>query len=203
MTEIAPVFARIIEDYLDQVRDIAEKEETAASLGISTTAKGYTIPFFYRDFAIATDGITASDGSQPHHAVSVILCKYLLLCPSVPSSDHSLVTFKDFRDAAPYVGGFRTNAEQVISGSFTNGLSALEQRCVQLGGTRFVTEVSCQLAYRFQALPKVPVFLLFNDADEEFPAQAIVLFQRNAASYLDMECLAMVGSLLAYRLQGK
>lgn len=202
MTEIAPVFARIIEDYLNQVRNISEKEKTAASLAITATAKGYTIPFFYRDFSIADDGITAPDDSQPQHAVSVILCKYLLLCPSVPSSDHSLVTFKDFRNAAPFVGGFRSNAEQVISTSFTNGLSALEQRCVKLGGTRFATEVSCQLAYRFQALPKVPVFLLFNDADEEFPAQSTVLFQRNAASYLDMECLAMVGSILAYRLQG-
>jgi hypothetical protein len=38
--------------------------------------------------------------------------------------------------------------------------------------------------------------LLFNDADKEFAAQCMVLFERGADKYLDMECLAMVGMLL-------
>jgi hypothetical protein len=38
------------------------------------------------------------------------------------------------------------------------------------------------------------------DADKNFPAQCTLLFQRDAASYLDMECLAMVGATLAARL---
>jgi hypothetical protein len=49
---------------------------------------------------------------------------------------------------------------------------------------------------QFNALPKIPVLLLFNDADEEFPAQCAVLFERRAENFLDMECLAMVGMLL-------
>ena len=44
--------------------------------------------------------------------------------------------------------------------------------------------------------PKMPVLLLFNDADREFPAQCAVLFERRAENFLDMECLAMVGMLL-------
>ncbi|MGD8762104.1 MAG: DUF3786 domain-containing protein [Desulfobacteraceae bacterium] len=38
--------------------------------------------------------------------------------------------------------------------------------------------------------------LLFNDKDEEFPAQCSVLFERRTENYLDMECVAMVGMLL-------
>jgi hypothetical protein len=38
--------------------------------------------------------------------------------------------------------------------------------------------------------------MLFNDADMEFAAQCMVLFERRAEKYLDMECLAMVGMLL-------
>jgi hypothetical protein len=48
---------------------------------------------------------------------------------------------------------------------------------------------------QFTALPKIPVLMLFNDADEEFHAQCAVLFERRAENYLDMECLAMVGML--------
>jgi hypothetical protein len=54
---------------------------------------------------------------------------------------------------------------------------------------------------QFFALPKVPVLMLFNDADEEFAARCAVLFERRAEKYLDMECLAMVGMLLFERLK--
>jgi hypothetical protein len=46
-------------------------------------------------------------------------------------------------------------------------------------------------------LPKIPVLLLFDDADEEFPAQCKVLFERRAEHYLDPECLAILGMLLS------
>ena len=45
----------------------------------------------------------------------------------------------------------------------------------------------------YPALPKVPMLLLFNDKDDEFPAQCSVLFEKRAKKFLDMECLAMVG----------
>ncbi len=57
-------------------------------------------------------------------------------------------------------------------------------------------EVNYDLSMQFDALPRVPVMLLFNDADDEFPAKSSVLFERRAEKYLDAECLAMVGRLL-------
>jgi hypothetical protein len=55
---------------------------------------------------------------------------------------------------------------------------------------------SYDLCMQFTVLPKIPVLLLYNDADEEFPDQCAVPFERRAENYLDMECLAMVGMLL-------
>jgi len=46
---------------------------------------------------------------------------------------------------------------------------------------------------------KSPI-VLFNDADDEFPADCKVLFERSAEHYLDMECLAITGSFLAGNL---
>ncbi|MFH0781636.1 MAG: DUF3786 domain-containing protein [Pseudomonadota bacterium] len=201
MTEKAPIFNKIIKEYLLQVAHIEAKDEVGASLGISFADDGFKIPFFHRTYTVSTDRIVDADGGAASHVVSVTLCKYLLLRPDQPSDDFSLVTYKDFRDAAPYVGGFRNTAEQPIARHFEGALPQLEKRCLALGGHSFDTEVSCQLALRFEALPKVPLFLLFNDADEDFPAQATLLFQKNGASYLDMECLAMIGASLAYRLQ--
>ena len=36
-----------------------------------------------------------------------------------------------------------------------------------------------------------------NDKDEEFPAQCAVMFPQSAEAFLDMECMAIGGTLLA------
>jgi hypothetical protein len=55
----------------------------------------------------------------------------------------------------------------------------------------------------FDPLPKVPLLLVFNDADGEFPADCSVLFEKRARSYLDMECPPMVGGALVQYLKDK
>ena len=72
----------------------------------------------------------------------------------------------------------------------------LEAACRRIHGEPPAASFSYDLCMQFNALPKVPVLMLFNDADAEFPAQCSVLFERRAEHYLDMECLAMVGMLL-------
>ncbi|RLB85575.1 MAG: hypothetical protein DRH26_18175 [Deltaproteobacteria bacterium] len=42
--------------------------------------------------------------------------------------------------------------------------------------------------------------MLMNDADEDFPADCKVLFQRQGEYYLDPESLAMTSGLLARKL---
>ena len=51
------------------------------------------------------------------------------------------------------------------------------------------------------ALPRLSLLLLFNDADEEFAANGTVLFQKHAEHYLDPESLAMTSAFLV-RLLG-
>lgn len=196
----APVFDQILGDYIRQVAAVADPAQVSQTLGVTWAAGGFTVPYFDRRITITTDRIIEDGGAVPSHATSVTICKYLLLCPNRITTLNELVTYKDFRDAAPYVGGFRSTAEAPISRSFSGTVKRLENRCRALGGEPFITDVACQLAFRFQALPRVPLFLLFHDADEDFSAQCTLLFQKNAATYLDMECLAMIGATLAHRL---
>ncbi|MCA1785277.1 MAG: DUF3786 domain-containing protein [Desulfobacteraceae bacterium] len=62
--------------------------------------------------------------------------------------------------------------------------------------------MSCDLSYMFEALPRVRVYLVFNDADEDFPADCSLLFEKQAPRYLDMDCLAMIAMVLAEQLAG-
>jgi hypothetical protein len=129
--------------------------------------------------------------------VSVVLCKYLLLCPDGRPVENDWVSYRNFKDAAPLAGAFVNNVEKAIAGNFAGKLTELQGSCLKLGGYSPGICLSYDLTMQFDALPRVPVLLLFNDRDSEFPAQSSVLFERRANRYLDVESLAIVGWLLS------
>jgi len=200
MHQPAPVFEEIYADYLAQVAAV-DMAARAGRLGIHVAGDTARIGFLDASYSVSPRGIADAAGKKPPHAVCVVLCKYILLCPDAPDGREDLVTYKDFRDAGPYVGGFRNTAERPIARYFSGRMADLEKRALDLGGRPFPSGVGCDLSFSFNALPRVPVHLLFTDADDEFPASCTLLFHRNAASYLDMECIAMVGMSVADRLK--
>lgn len=190
------VFERIHSDYLEKVAGL-DFTAIAERLMVTATADEVVVPLFGFDHRISARGVWGDNEQRPSHAVGVILFKYLLMCPQEAPGDDVWVTYKDFKDAAPFAGGFFNTAEKPIADRFAGRLDDLETACRKLNGKPAAVEVSSDLAVQFQALPKVPVVLLFNDHDEDFPASATVLFERCAQRYLDMECLAMIGMVLA------
>ena len=197
------VFEEIYRNYMSEVAEL-DFAALADRIGVEGTPGGIVVPFFGRPFRITRDGIEGPDGAEPVHAEKVTLCKYLLMYPEErPEEDDSFVSYKDFKDAAPFVGGFKTNAEIPVALDFTGRLDRLREACDALGATTPESELNYDLTARFEALPEVPVVLLFNDEDEEFPALALMLFERRAEKYLDMECLAIIGWRLADYLAAK
>jgi hypothetical protein len=201
MEKKSPIFEQIYRNYLAEVSALSLADR-AEPLGIRVEGDRAAIPFFQRNFTVSPAGIADEAGRKPAHSVCVILCKYLLLCPENPAPDGGIVTYRDFRDAGPYVGGFHNTARRPIAEAFAGKSAALERRAGVLGGIRWETDANCDLALAFPALPRVPVFLIFNDADEDFPAECSLFFRRDAEQYLDMECVAMTGMLLAEWLRG-
>jgi hypothetical protein len=55
--------------------------------------------------------------------------------------------------------------------------------------------------FQFQALHRVPIFLFFHDADDDFPAQRMLWFWKYATIYLDMRCPAMIDGPLVNRFR--
>jgi hypothetical protein len=192
----SPVFEKIYRNYLERIaaRDWSDKVDL---LGVRVDGKTVEIDFFNTPFTITPTAIADSSGEKPRHAINVVLCQYLLLCPTAVPRTDELVTYNDFKDAAPHAAGFMNAAEKRISQHFTGRPAELEERCRRLGGKPFSTAASYQLTYELPALPRVPIYLFFNDWDEEFPASCNLLFQKNASQFLDVECISMVGIILA------
>ena len=200
MAAESDVFERIFRDYLGQLAAV-DLRAAAEMLGGRPDGNVVVMPFFGRPYKISAAGISDPSGNRPSHSVSVLLSKYLLMCPKHPPLDASWVSYRDFRDAGPFVGGFRNNAEVPLERTFGSNPAQLKKRCEALGGAPAAEDFPYEVAMRLPALPKIPLLLLFNGADEEFPARCAMLFERRAEKYLDMECLAIAGwALSAYLL---
>jgi hypothetical protein len=195
MNEKSSVFEETYSNYLAQIGGLDFKE-IADRLGAELEGDELIIPVFGKPTRVSAAGISEPSGSRPTFSVCVILFKYLLLCPDHDPTENDWVSFKDFKDSAPFAGAFFNYTEVPLAKYFSGRLKDLEAACRKIHGHPPAATFSYDLCMQFHALPKIPVLLLFNDADEEFPAQCAVLFERRAEKYLDMECLAMVGMLL-------
>ena len=195
MTEKSSVFEETYANYLSQIGGLDFKQ-IADRLGAEMVGEELIIPFFGKPSRISAAGISEPSGGRPNFSVCVVLFKYLLMCPDHDPAENDWVSFKDFKDSAPFAGAFFNYTEVPLAKYFSGRLKDMEAACHGIQGHPPAASFSYDLCMQFNALPKIPVLMLFNDADEEFPAQCAVLFERRAENYLDMECLAMVGMLL-------
>jgi hypothetical protein len=200
MTGKSKVFEQTYEDYLSQITEL-DFNFIADTLGAKVDGENIVLHFFGEPFRVSPQAITDPFGRKPHLSICVILCKYLLMCPLIEPLGGNWMAFKDFKDAAPLVQAFSNTVTRPIAETFSGRVSELEAACQRRGGYAPRDEFPYDLCMQFDALPKVPLLLLFNDRDDEFPAQCSVLFEKRTEKFIDMECLAMVGMLFFQYLQ--
>jgi len=165
-------------------------------LGIQKRGALFVFDFFNRQLVFDGDDFFDTAGADLTTAVKVVLCTYILMSPEKElKSDGNLVTFREFSDAGPLFLRFTENTAKIIQTSFSNRPETLSRRCLKLGGT-ILTNQSYDISVRFSALPKIPIILNFNDADELMPANAGFLYRDTAATYLDLQCLTITCTYL-------
>jgi hypothetical protein len=194
------VYQQTYRDYLSRIVKI-DLPFAADKLDLQMSGEDVMVPFFGKTYRVSPRGIADPAGKQPHLSISVILCKYLLMCPMIVPLGGNWVSFKDFKDAAPLIQAFFNTVTLPIADSFSGRLADLARAAETIGGYPPAENFPYDLSLQFDALSKIPLLLLFNDQDEEFPAQCSVLFEKRVEKFLDMECLAMVGMLFCEYLK--
>ena len=206
MIDSSNIFETNYIEYCSQIAEI-DFDAIKEKLGLIFDGERIFIPFFNRRYLVSNNGIVDEAGNRPRnrfdYMVSVILAKYILLCPDRSHYDPEWVAFKDFKRVSHFtnVNYFSSDTERAIEKYFSGKLNELSRACIKLGGIRHEMSSSYDLAMQFSALPHISLLLLFNDSDDEFPAKCTVLFQKHAEFYLDPESLAMSGTFLASSLK--
>lgn len=193
------IFDETYRKYLAEISSI-DYLGKAEALGVKRQENGLIIPLYDQYYYLSSDGIHHTLGAAVTPAVQVILSKYVLTCPyELPEVQEDLKTYRDFKDTAPLVSYFTTNTNKTIEENFSGKLEALENRALSIGGQLQPTE-GYDLSVLFYALPRIPVRLNYNDRDDLFGPSCSILYQADAEHFLDMECLAMTGTLLSGKL---
>ena len=185
----------------------ADPARCAAQAGCGLSADGVSVPFFGRPHLVTHPGGDVSAGGAPAHvAVSILLLHYLLRADGTPPAGEWLA-FRELPDGMFYAPSFAERAEAPLAKVFgaspsagsEDGLEVFRVAAAAAGGLPLDL---ADAAFAFQALPRLALAVLVWDGDEEFPAQASVVFDAAAGHYLPAEDLAGLGGLLARRLIG-
>lgn len=193
------VFEKTYQDYLSRMQGL-DLSKPAERLGLEVSEDHLLIPFLGSVYRVSKTGIINPEGKQARFTECVVLFKYILMCPKNVPAGSDWVTYHSFKDAQPLIGYFARETSRPIEKCFAGKLEDLKKAGKKLGGSVSADGGTYDLSLLFEALPKIPLFLRFNDQDDEFPAQSTVLFQFSAAWYLDMESLAILGTLFTERL---
>ena len=190
------------ETYRRYIKEIGQLDylSKAGALGVDVEDGALVIPLYDTVYRFDREGITCDDGKELPPAVQVMICKYILTCPyQLPEIGDRLMTYREFKDSGPLVSNFTTNTNKTLESTFTGNIGGLKKRAVAVGGELSDSE-TYDVSILFHAFPRIPVIVNFNDQDELFPSVCSVLYRSSAELFLDMECLAMTGTLLTGKL---
>jgi hypothetical protein len=143
---------------------------------------------------IATDA-SSSEPLPPH--LQALLLYYFLTCDGA-RPDGQWIAFSQLPDGRFYDQAFQGYTGAVLARTFGEELQAFCAAAEGFNGSREFQLGSA--AYRFQALPYVPLLAVFWQGDEDFPSACQILFDSAVSHHLPTDACAILGSYLTRQL---
>lgn len=105
------------------------------------------------------------------------------------------VPFRELKDAAPFTKAFQHGILEPLASTFSGHEELLESAVKKLRGERISAT-----GFQLSAFTCIPVRLNFWDADDEFPAQANLLFDSSATDFDHVESIVTIATEALYQL---
>lgn len=190
--------------YHKAIKDLKriKPQVAAARSGASFDQGKFTIPFFHRSFFIHYPEVKIEEvGSDtpPPRWLEIILMHYLLTADGTPISG-KWIAYRHLPGAFLFEQRFNSWALDPLVKAFGDDIDRFHQAALTLGGSPMSR--SGDAAFRFLALPKIPLGLILYLGDEEVPPSIIILFDAAAPNYLPTEDLSYLGIYLSQALRG-
>jgi hypothetical protein len=110
---------------------------------------------------------------------------------------HRWIAYRELPDGMFYFHAFQGYTATRLVKTFANDLAGFKSAASKAGGEGLSHG---DAGFMFQALPKVPMAVVYWYGDEEFPPNADVLFDASAGHYLSTDGLAVLGRELCSKI---
>jgi hypothetical protein len=180
--------------YLGLIPKLSECDfqESADRLGLEYVDGGIQVNFLKREYRITLDGVEPLDG-QPVNVNNRSVLLYYLLSKGHEEPENSYILFESIPRMISGLSGQNQLVNTPLERYFGNDYVKFSQAAVKLGGIEEESQVGKHL-WKFDVLTKIPLKIIFYNADDEFPVNIKIMLDKTALRFLEFECLAfMVG----------
>ena len=156
------------------------------------------LPYLNKTVLIMKDAVTYMDGAPLTRWEQVFILNHMAQGGSAePIGDWKGLV--EFPNTVSKIKSMKSHVEAPLIKTFSGNTDKLKTAAVAIGGRDITGEAeSADVAIHFQVLPKVPVRLMFWDAEPEdgFEAEARLLFDKTIVTHLDIESIMFVSERL-------
>lgn len=197
-----------VDDYINAAK-LAVQTLTTESLGTVAERSGFKpagdhilrVPFLDRVYLVSfPDMIFTAEGSKADGEIPIqeqVLILHYLSGRKTPSAAGKWVSYREIPGASFYYGAFVKRAVDPLKKVFGQNISGFEKAAGILDGKKIEPG---DAAFEFRVFPNVPVQLIVWEGDDEFPAEANILFHGGIESILSPEDIAWLAGMVVYRL---
>ena len=164
---------------------------TATGGHFDTGRKGEIIrlTMMNKPYEMRKEGLFENDTYCRDSWSKIIIYDYIRRKGNKPFTEN-WVTLGYFPHTASHVKAFQRSAEEKVAATFNKNMAGGKTRFKGLGGMETQGKMKADCLCRFDLLPKIPLYLCFWDADEEFTASCKLFLDSSAEAYIDIEYLA-------------
>ncbi|MBC8554483.1 MAG: DUF3786 domain-containing protein [Candidatus Brocadiales bacterium] len=185
-------YKRVSRELEEEIKQVNLKEAAdAIGANYESGKDGETIrlKMMNKEYEVSNEGLF-ENGSYCEDSWSKIIIYDYVRRKGEISLTGDWVSLGHFPDAASHSKAFQKNAEDKISEKFNSDLSGLVSRCNDLEGIKTSGKLKADYVCGFNLLPRVPMYLCFWEADDEYSASCKLYVDRSADAYIDIEYLA-------------
>lgn len=170
--------------------------------GFNDTTKRYLLHVWGDEFRI---DYTMKEISRTHHTAVplhdffyLFIIYYLLLRQDIKLTG-AWVSEKDLPGGTTFFRGPHLLPTNLITERFANDLQGLRECCKNLGGTPLSM---ADASFSFKITEDIPVALLYWVGDEDFPAEAKILYDRGICEILPLDIVFALAYEVCSRIGG-
>jgi hypothetical protein len=135
-------------------------------------------------------------GQSLNIAIQALTCYYMATADGFPL-EGCWISFAELPDGRFYNQAFQGYTGNKIAESIGNDIAKITEVSYRNNGTNLGYG---DVSFRFDALPRVPLALVYWRGDDDFSPSCKILFDSSVSHYLPTDVCAILGSILTRKL---